>query len=269
MPPGSANRAIEFQSIQNLYAFNHAMRQDMIWRVGNIMAARIVHRRCAMKTCSIDLIVVILLMAAQAFSQGSVTSANIVGYTNVTLKAGNNFVSFPFATPKDAMSGWMFTSRLPDDTRLQVYDGKDMKILAKYVAGQWVDDNLIPIGDFSISNGIAFVLSVPEESSVMFFGEVPNGTVTNQIVPGKQLIGPALPTKVGADGLAAVDGDTIWKHLNDGKGREGYDPFVYFEGQGWYDKEANLVSPMSFYGGEGFWYVSNASTNTSWEQKIH
>ena len=221
-----------------------------------------------METRSIGLISIALLTTIQALSQ-VVTSANIVGYTNITLKAGNNFVSFPFATPKNPAGEWMSTAKLPDDTQLQAYDGQNMIVLAKSVAGQWVDENLVPIGAFSISNGIAFVLSVPVETSVMMLGEVYLGIVTNQIVPGNQLIGPALPMKIGAEGLAATDGDTIWKHLNDGKGNEGYAPFVYFDGQGWYDKDANPVSPMTFCGGEGFWYVSNARTNTSWKQKIN
>jgi len=172
-----------------------------------------------------------LLLTAAAVCLGATSafgavSSNIVGYTKLSLNAGLNLI----ANTLDNKSGNKIADVLPavpDGTTVYQYNGTtyaSTQFLANdptnpSAGGIWTADaTLAPGNGFFVDVGAA-------ATSVVFVGEVLQGSLSNPIPAGLSIKASQVPQAGALDalGLVAGDGDTVYVY----KGAAGYDGFQF------------------------------------------
>jgi hypothetical protein len=127
----------------------------------------------------------------------------------------------------------------------------------------WFDDNL-ELSTTVLAAGSGAFLQVGSPASVVLVGEVPQGSLTQDLVPGFQIISQLTPQAVGleATGFPAADGDS-WLQW-DAAGQTYTDALTYFAGLGWVDDELNIVDPVPAIGEAGFYQRGPTAGTDTW-----
>lgn len=148
-----------------------------------------------------------------ASTLAQVYSVNVVGFVNVNLATGFNFLANPLKATADTVGAVL--PSVPDGTTVATWNktSQTFNNAATYFFG-WDDAN------YSLPPGEAFFINVPEAVTVTFVGEVRQGTLSTPLVVGFNMVGSQVAqagplgdgTVAGAGlGFDPEDGDTAAK----------------------------------------------------------
>jgi hypothetical protein len=131
----------------------------------------------------------------------------------------------------------------------------------------WFDADLNPSATVLEAGGGAFIQMPPGQTTqVVLVGEVPQGTLTADVVPGFQIISQLTPQSIGLEttGFPAVDGDSLlfW----DPAAQKYEDALAYFAGYGWVDADLNIVDPTAAIGEAMFYQRSPGGGSAQWSR---
>jgi hypothetical protein len=235
-----------------------------------------------------------MLGTASVMAQANVYSLNAVGYINVTMPPGYSIVTCPLIVGTDPNH-----PTLTNDLNVLFPQGAD-----QYDGGQvlsYINGTGFGPGDIGSTSGswagggtitllpgsaVFFLNNTANPMTATFVGTVPQGSLTNTIVTGYNLVGSMVPTS----------GDFVLNTILDGGGSyvNGFGPngpsfgdqlYFYTPGQGYAGPSGNCIfgGSGSWTGGsganqapatppavdnggvaEGFWYFSNGSTPNNW-----
>jgi hypothetical protein len=180
-----------------------------------------------------------------------VFSANIVGYYNRTVPANQLALLANQLKGTNTNIGAVLSGAREGDN-IFTWTGSSWAVNT-YVEGfGWDPDPVVAPG-----TGFFFKNNSASQVTLTFVGEVPTGSLTNNLPPGLSLKGTVVPQ--GGDistvhSLQGNDGDRVFRWT--GTGWSGQSP-TYIEGFGW-DPETSVVV------GEGFFYRNTGATAKSW-----
>ena len=183
-----------------------------------------------------------------AFAQ--VYSVNAVGYINVTVPArGYALVANQLNVAGGNLIKDVLGATLPEGTIAFLYTQAGGFAANPYEFGEWGNPNavLAPGSGFFLQNNGTAALTVT------FVGEVPQGTLTNPLLTGLNLVSSQVPqagTLVTALGFPAVEGDQIvqWNNTT-----QNYNAVNAFEFGVWSGGEPTIAV------GEGFFVRKNGA----------
>jgi hypothetical protein len=184
-------------------------------------------------------------------AQSNVYSLNVVGYVNVSLAAGFNMIENPLddgagdivTNTFDHMANGLGVS-LPAGSTLYPWAGSTYGNPIEYFSSYgWYDSNLGGYATNKFAPGTGFFVNLPSATNFTFVGNVLQGTATNNLNAGFNMIGNpfpvAMPPGVAGDGQPGVTmqlpvspGDTMYFYDNPGVGFYVYE---FFSSYGWYD----------------------------------
>jgi hypothetical protein len=143
-----------------------------------------------------------LLIAAAALaagvmtSQAQVYSQNIVGYINVPLASGFNFVANQFDSDGTGTNNSIYTSvgtNLPANTSVLYWNPTTALFSTTKLSGtgKWSANNQLLTN--AVNPGSGFFIDVAAPTNVTFVGNVITGTNTYPIIAGFQVVAPSGP----------------------------------------------------------------------------
>ncbi len=195
------------------------------------------------------------------------TPAPAVGYVNVKLSAGYNFVANPLdGLPNNSITNVLLS--VPDGTELYLWNvtNQVFELVATYSAGFGWDVTAV-----QLPPGLGFVLWVPSAYTSTFVGDVLQGSLTNFVVGGNKLC--LLGSKVPIEG--ALGSTLFFPNINGAdiqifnRVSQSYlDACTFFPAYGWYDPAgvAGTDGPVMI-PGYGF-FVRNPGPDTNWVQNF-
>jgi len=175
---------------------------------------------------------------------GGVVSENLVGYANLQLPWGMSLIANPLYQTNVSIRSLFPTA--PDGAQVMKLVGGDY-VTSVYSASSasWVGPQMeLPLG-------VGFFFINPSRDTFVqtFVGEVPIGSVTNNLPAGVSLEGSMLPLAGSINSVHNIPGqpgDNIFVFINEGDARGRYQRSVYSAGEGW-TPDLNLAV------GQGFW----------------
>ena len=181
----------------------------------------------------------------------NVYSVNAVGYVTISLTNGYNLIANPLNATSNNLNT-VLTNVADSATFIKWLPGSQgFKSASSFFAGfGWVPDD-------SWKPGEAGFLFSPDNRTMTFVGEVPQGTFTNSLGVGYSMVSSVIPQSgalTNADfNFPAGDSDTF---LSWNAAARGYDSATtYFAGFGWSPTTPNLQV------GQGFFVFKSVSTN--------
>lgn len=210
-----------------------------------------------------------------ATSMAQVYSANAVGYYTLSLSGGKfNMVANQLINGDNNINTIIpGTSALPDGTSLLTWTpgGTGFNPADTFFAGLgWFDDSL-NLSSTTLGPGQGAFIEMPPgaNSQVVLVGDVPEGTLELDLVPGFQIVSQLTPQALGLDDsqFPAGDGDSIqfWNPAKAGTPKGGFLPaLTYFGGFGWTDENLNLVNPTPAIGEAFFYERAAGGGSTTW-----
>ena len=178
---------------------------------------------------------------------GGVASENVVGYANLQLRWGMSFIANPLLQTNVSLRSLFPTA--PDGAQVMKRVGGDY-VTCVYSASSagsagWVGPQMeLPLG-------VGFFFINPSRDTFVqtFVGEVPIGSVTNNLPAGVSLEGAMLPLAGSINSVHNIPGqpgDNIFVFVNEGDARGRYLRSAYSAGEGW-------APDLSLAVGQGFW----------------
>lgn len=148
--------------------------------------------------------------AAAQNGDGDVFSVNAVGFVNVELPQGFEMIANPLDAEDNTVGALL--SDVPDGTIVYKFDAESgtFSVNSK-LFGSW--DN----PDETLEPGDGAFVNSPEATSVTFVGEVPQGTLENEIPAGFSIQSSMVPQSGQLDtdlGFPAADGDIVYRWDN-------------------------------------------------------
>lgn len=149
-----------------------------------------------------------------ASTLAQVYSVNVVGFVNVNIVQGFNFLCNPLKASADTVGAVIPTA--PEGTTVATWNKQTQAFnsAATFSFGSWDDPN------YPLPPGEAFFLNSGEAATLTFVGEVRQGTLTTPLVVGFNLVGSQVAqsgplgdgTPAGAGlGYVPDEGDTAAK----------------------------------------------------------
>lgn len=206
--------------------------------------------------------------AATCVAQSSnVYSLNIVGYVNVDITNGFNFLTLPLK-PSDGNYNITNTIVMPtgaDGAALFKWTGAAFSpTIPNWIDGMgWFQDQ----GTTTINLGEAFFIDSPTSGRITFVGEVAQGDIQNTIPAGMAPVGNKVPVTAAWPGrTVGNDGDAIFTW---NKGLKRWDSTIwnFIGGEGWFDGAAFSDGPV-LQAGQGVFY-QNLGAAINWTQKFN
>jgi hypothetical protein len=192
-----------------------------------------------------------LSLAGIATSSAQVFSANIVGYYNRTIPA--NSLALLANQLKNGTNGLnQLISGAGDNDKIFTWNGTGWDVATFILGFGWDPDPAVAPG-----TGFFYKNNNASAVTVTFVGEVPTGSLTNNLPTGLSLKGAVVPQAGDLEavhGLTGAEDDRVFKWTG-----TGWDPNSprYIGGFGW-DPPATVVV------GEGFFYRNTAPATKVW-----
>lgn len=217
-------------------------------------------------------------LLAPAACMAQVYSENAVGYYTLTLNGGFNLVANNLNNGDNGINTVMdLTAGVPDSTAFQKWDGANQMFanFATYIDGLgFVDDTFTPV-TFTLAPGEGAFLQVPfgATASIVLVGEVPEDTLTLDLVPGFQIISQTTSQAIDLDasGFPAADGDALQRWIpGDANSDAGFLPIGgYIDGLGWVDDGFNPIDTTLQLGQAFFYQRSAGGGNVTWTRTFN
>ena len=198
------------------------------------------------------------IVSAQVYSQ------NIVGYAKLPEPtSGLDIVSPQFWTVSGETTLGDAFSGLADESLLYIWNGVNGYDPYRYYVGWgWYHDvSGDESNDLSVGAGVAVWL-VGGGSDAMMAGEVPSSSsITNVLGDGLNMVANPYPVALALGDIPTEtlsDEDLMWVW----NGVNGYDPYRYYVGWGWYhDVSGDDSNAVEIPIGKGFWMNVSAGGN--------
>lgn len=210
-------------------------------------------------------------------SYAQVYSQNTVGFYTINMVPGFNLIANQFNNGDNNVNTIMpATSPIPDGTTIQMWDSALQTFGAAdaWIAdpGGWYDDQFAPSTKVLNPGNGAFV-QVPVAAapfSLVLVGDVPEGELTRDLVPGFQIVSQLTPQLLGfnaaGNALPAADGDVIqfWDTGTQsfGGARKAL-AFIADPGV-WADEDFTVIDPTPAIGEAVFYQRGAAAGNATW-----
>jgi hypothetical protein len=203
---------------------------------------------------------------AQVFSQ------NAVGYYNMSLGSGFTMIANQLNNGANTVND-VLPAGLPDGSTLISWNnaGQLFNDADTFFAGYgWFDSGANPSTTPLAPGGGAFINLPPgQTAAVTVVGEVPQGQLPLDLVPGFQIISQLTPQEIGleATGFPAADGDTLifW----DTSTQAYSDALTYFAGYGWFTSATELVDPTPLLGESVFYNRVPSNGSDTWTRTFN
>jgi hypothetical protein len=221
-----------------------------------------------MRTKALVLTAAIGIIGA-ATSMAQVYSQNAVGFYTLNLEPGFNLIANQLNHGDNNINTIIPPeSTLPNGSSLLTWDttGQQFNPADAYFAGAGWFQGITP-STTVLQSGQGAFLEVGEAASVVLVGDVPRGTLTQDLVPNFQIVSQLTPQELGfeASGFPAFNGDSIlfWDPV-----AQGYLPAVtYFEGLGWFSG-LTPVDPTPMIGEAVFYQRSPNGGTATWTRSF-
>jgi hypothetical protein len=206
-------------------------------------------------------------IAGAATSMAQVYSQNAVGFYTLNLQTGFNLIANQLNNGGNDINTLIpATSALPNGASLLPWDASVQTFAAAdtFFAGLgWFDDNL-ELSTTVLAPGSGAFLQVGAAADIVLVGEVPQGTLTQSLVPGFQIVSQLTPQSLGleATGFPAANGDSFLQW--DPAVQSYTEALTYFAGLGWTDNELNIVDPVMAIGEAGFYERAAGAGPDTW-----
>ena len=175
---------------------------------------------------------------------GGVVSVNMVGYVNLQLPWGMSFIANPLFQTNVSIRALFPTA--PDGAQvMKRVNGDYVTCVYSASSASWVGPQM----DLPLGTGFFFINPSRDTFVQTFVGEVPIGSVTNNLPAGVSLEGSMLPLAGSINSVHNIPGepgDNIFVFINEGDARGRYQRSAYSAGEGW-TPDLNLAV------GQGFW----------------
>jgi hypothetical protein len=175
---------------------------------------------------------------------GGVVSENMVGYVNLQLPWGMSLIANPLFQTNVSIRSLFPTA--PDGAQvMKRVNGDYVTCVYSASSAGWVGPQM----DLPLGTGFFFINPARDTFVQLFVGEVPTGSVTNNLPAGVSLEGSMLPLAGSVNSVHNVPGqpgDSIFVFINEGEARGRYHRSAYSAGEGW-NPDLNLAV------GQGFW----------------
>lgn len=217
---------------------------------------------------------VAVLGATTTFAQ--VYSQNTVGFYTINLVQGFNLVANQMNNGDNTINTIMpGTTPLPDGASLLRWDAANQTFDPNsdlFFAGTgWINLGTGELSTTVLNPGEGCFLELGSAASIVLVGDVPEGTLNRNLVPGFQIISQLTPQTLGLDASAfpANDGDTLqfwntgrWVGEPTGGYTQGY---LYFAGSGWLSFVSGGFEDVVPQLGEAMFYSrGQAGGNATW-----
>jgi len=209
--------------------------------------------------------------AASSQAQSNVYSLNVVGYVNVTAPTGYSIINNPLV-PANAQVGTMLDDGANGSTKVPAGS-----VIFAFVNGGYVANYSDEFGagwstpTQTITNGQGFFFqnNSGAPTTITFVGEVPQGSLTNKLIAGYNMVGSKVPQAgfIGDLGLNSTDGDFAFRFKNGGYAAYYKDEF----GGGWSssDPEFDNIKGPNLKVGEGFFFNrTDISGSATWTRNF-
>lgn len=219
-----------------------------------------------MRTKALLGLAALAVSAATCVAQSNVYSLNIVGYVNVDITNGFNFINLPLK-PSDGNYNITNTIVMPagaDGASLFKWTGTAYSsTIPTWVDGMgWYTEQAISIG-----LGESFFIDSPVTGKITFVGEVQTGAIANTIPAGMTPLGNKVPaTEAWPGKTVGNDGDTIFV-WNKAQKRWDSTLWGFVAGEGWFDGTAFSGGPV-LAPGQGVFY-QNLGAAINWTQNFN
>jgi hypothetical protein len=216
-----------------------------------------------------------MLGTAALVAQTNVYSLNAVGYVNVTFPAGTyTILTCPLICSPDNT----LNSVLPD-TNAQYKKA----LVYQYSGGAYtVTENGVGTGadpsgwggggaDVTLNPGQAVFFYNPTAADMQatFVGQVPQGSLTNALIPGYNLVGSIVPTSGDLPTNSITQLTNYTKHdfvytYDPVAGYSGQDSVVAPGNGSGYNNQWTGGDPVTTNVTQGFWYFNNSAATNNW-----
>jgi hypothetical protein len=188
----------------------------------------------------------------------SVSSVNVVGYVNTTLKPGFNLISNPLKA-QDNSIGALFQNiqgGLIDGLTVYKFENGSFSTVAWSDLFQQFGPEEAALETTEPGDGIFVLLPGTAEKTITFVGDVPQGALSNPIPHGFSIKSSQVPQAITIDRVdfPTVPGDMLFLFNND---LNSYDIFPASELGGF------LATSRTIKVGEAFW-IYRAGPATQW-----
>lgn len=213
-----------------------------------------------MRTKTLLLTAAVLTAGVAASVAQSVYSVNAVGYVNKPLVPGYTLISNPLNGTNNLLS--TILPVVPDSTFVLKWNAAAQTFADPntYVDGiGWLPDGTLNPGEGAFIN-----LPGPGTNTVTFVGEVPQGTLTNQIAGNYTLLSHIVPQAISlahpSVNFPAQDADFVlfWNPAT----QSFRDPITFVDGLGWLPNEPTPAV------GEGFFFNTSAGAARPWSRSF-
>lgn len=164
-------------------------------------------------------------------SAGAVVSENMVGYVNMQLPWGMSFIANPLLQTNVTIGALFPTA--PDGAQvMKLVSGDYVTSVYSVARAAWVGPRL----DLPAGVGFFFINPSRETFTQIIIGEVPIGSLTNNLPAGVSLEGSLLPQAGSINSVHNIPGqpgDNIFVFVNEGEARGRYIRSAYVAGEGW------------------------------------
>jgi hypothetical protein len=173
------------------------------------------------KTLLLAVAMLALGIACSQADGGTVYSQNVVGYVNVNLTNGFNFVANQLDSDGSGTNNTLLTcfgtNNLPNATRAWVFvDGGWQSVLYVASSGKWLGNSTNAV-NAALNPGGGIMVQIttpyPTNATVTFVGNVLQGAITNAVPAGFQVIATPFPISGVIDtnfGYIPSKGDRIY-----------------------------------------------------------
>jgi hypothetical protein len=200
-----------------------------------------------MRTKTLLFTAAVMAAGFTAATAQSVYSVNAVGYVNLNLGAQFSLICNPLKGTNNLLS--TILPVVPDGSQLLKWNAS----IQQFSDANVYTDGLGWLPDATLAPGEGAFINLPGPSTITFVGEVPQGSLTNNLPPNFGLISSIVPQSIGieAAGLPAADGDQVlfWNPAN----QSFFDAIVFIDGLGW------LPSDPTPAVGQGFFYFNTGA----------
>lgn len=207
-----------------------------------------------------------------------VYSQNTVGFYTLNLVPGFNLIANQMNNGGNTLNDIMpATTPLPDGANLLKWDAGLQSFQANadlfFVGAGWIDGGTGGPSTTVLAPGEGAFIEVGEACSVVLVGDVPEGTLTRNLVAGQQIISQLTPQQIGLDATAfpANDGDTLlfwntgrWAGEPTGTYTTGY---LFFAGVGWLNINSQAFEDVVPQLGEAMFY-NNGGGAATWTRSF-
>ena len=196
-----------------------------------------------MRTKTILLTAALAAAGIAASKAQTVYSVNSVGFVNVPLTTGYNLFSNPLNSTNNSIQSLLTT--LPNGTLLLTWNSgiQDFNNDTFFTGAGWFNGD----GDSSttvIPPGSGAFVQVAGANNILFVGEVMQGSLTNTIPSGLQIVSSQVPQAGTPTQLSLTNVSNGGALLKFNTAIQDYNTFTYFTGSGWFNEDGDPIEPV-------------------------